>query len=339
MSSVGYPDYQRITQWLGAPLVQGTGVAVFPGPHVDGPLEAANFASIIVAVKAIGGNVTVTLRQTVPGGPASLELVETIIVPAGSTLFEAFVLFGAAVELDLTGSIAGTTVDYALYPSNTTTNAQVITNATINVQKNGVLIAAEPTLDFVDGLVGAWTITDDGPGTRVLITPPAPTWVKLSDTILGAPAASVDITGIPQTYAALKAIIQGRSTVAAVYEPLRCRFNNDTGNNYDAGVMENGGDLQTAAIAYAHMGDFTGGTAPAGVASAVEATIPNYAAAVFQKSMLVAGGMKRGLTAIDPFAVAAQSWWRNAAAINRLTFSPFSGNFDTGTRVTLYGIA
>lgn len=172
MSSVGYPDYQRITQWLGAPLLQGVGVGVFPGPHVDGPLEVANYASVIVALKAIGGNATVTIKQTVPGGPGSLVLTETIIVPAGATVFESFVLFGQAVELDITGSIAGTTVDYALYGSNTTTNAQVITSATINIQRNDILVAAEPTLDFQDDPGFPWSVIDDGPGTRVKIKPP-----------------------------------------------------------------------------------------------------------------------------------------------------------------------
>lgn len=171
MSSVGYPDYQRITQWLGPPLLQGTGVVIGAGTHVDGPVEAANFASVIVAVKPTTGNVTVTIKQTIPGGPASLVLTETVIVPAGATLFEAFVLFGSAVELDLTGSIAGTSVDYALYGSNTTTNAQVITSATINIQKADVLVAAEPTLDFLESANILLAIVDDAPGTRVKITP------------------------------------------------------------------------------------------------------------------------------------------------------------------------
>lgn len=172
MSSVGYPDYQRITQWLGAPIVQGTGTAIGAGTHVGGPFEVANYASVILAIKPTGGPVTVTLKQTVPGGPASLLLTESVVVPAGATLFEAFVLFGQAVELDITGTIVGTTVDYALYGSNTTTNAQVITQATINVQKNDALVSAEPTLDFEDAGANTWSIVDDAPNTRVKITPP-----------------------------------------------------------------------------------------------------------------------------------------------------------------------
>jgi hypothetical protein len=173
MSSVGYPDYQRITQWLGAPLVQATGLVIGIGTHVDGPIEVANYASVIVAIKPTGGPVTVTLKQTVPAGPVSLVLTESIIVPAGATLFEAFVLFGQAVELDLTGTVGGTAVDYALYGSNTTTNAQVLTNATINIQHNDVLVAAEPTIDLEDDPGFPWSVVDDGPGTRVKVTPPA----------------------------------------------------------------------------------------------------------------------------------------------------------------------
>lgn len=171
-SAQGFPDWQRITQWLGPPIAQNTGLVIGAALHTDGPFQVSNFASVIVSLKAAVGNVTVTIKQTVPAGPASLVLTETVIVPAGATLFEAFVLFGGAVELDLTGSVAGTSVDYALYGSNTTTNAQVITNATINVQHNEVLVAAEGTLDFVDAGAFVWGVADDAVNTRVKVTPP-----------------------------------------------------------------------------------------------------------------------------------------------------------------------
>jgi hypothetical protein len=108
----------------------------------------------------------------VQGGPASLVLSQTVLVPAGATLFEAFVLFGSAVELDLQGSTAGETVDYALYPSNTTTNAQAITTTTVDVQHNDVRVAGEPALDFEDAGGFVWTIADDAANSRVKITPP-----------------------------------------------------------------------------------------------------------------------------------------------------------------------
>jgi hypothetical protein len=42
----------------------------------------------------------------------------------------------------------------------------------VNLQKNGVLIGTEPTLDFVDAGANAWTMSDDVANTRVLVAPP-----------------------------------------------------------------------------------------------------------------------------------------------------------------------
>jgi hypothetical protein len=173
--SSGYPDGQKITQWIGAAIAEAQALALGAGAHTDGPFVLGSWASIIVSLKPTGGPVTVTITQQVAGAPASLALVESVIVPAGAVLFEAFVLFGDTVSVTFQGSAGGTLLDYAITPSNTTTNAQVLTNATIGVQHNDVLIAAEPTLDFVDGPTGlVQTIVDDGPGTRVKVTPTVP---------------------------------------------------------------------------------------------------------------------------------------------------------------------
>lgn len=170
--STGYPDGQKITQWLGAPIQKATAAAIGAGQIVIGPSRLSSWASLIVALKPTGGQVTVTVAQTIDGGPAGLVLQSQVVVAAGATLFEAFVLFGTSVTVTLQGAVGGTTVDYAIIPSNTTTNAQVLTNATINVQKNEVLVAAEPTLDFVDAGANVWTVTDDATNTRVKVTPP-----------------------------------------------------------------------------------------------------------------------------------------------------------------------
>lgn len=169
--SIGFPDGQRITQWLGSPVVKATAAAIGNVLHTDGPFNLASWASIVVAIKPTGGQVTVTVRQRVTGGAVTLELPQTFIVNPGSVLFESIVLFGDEVYVDLTGSAPGVTVDYAVYPSNTTTNAQVLANATINLQHNDVLVAAEPTLDLEDARGLTWTIVDDAPGTRLKITP------------------------------------------------------------------------------------------------------------------------------------------------------------------------
>lgn len=41
----------------------------------------------------------------------------------------------------------------------------------VNIQKNGVLVGAEPIIDFEDGSLVTWAVVDDVPGTRIKITP------------------------------------------------------------------------------------------------------------------------------------------------------------------------
>lgn len=122
-SAGGFPDWQRITQWIGAPVVTGTGLALGAGAHDDGPFQLASWASAIVAIKPAGGPVVVTIKQAISGAPGTLELDTTFTVQAGAVLFESVVLQGNAVSLHLQGSVVGTTVDYALIPANTTINA------------------------------------------------------------------------------------------------------------------------------------------------------------------------------------------------------------------------
>lgn len=200
MSTIGFPDGQRITQWLGAPIVQAAARAIGNVLVEDGPFNLASWASVILAVKPTGGNVTATIRQKINGGPAGLELDETFVVPVGQTLFTSVVLFADTVYLDLTGSAPGVTVDYALYPANTTTNAQVLASANLNFQKNEVLVSAEPTLDVVDasGLL-AWTLTDDPTNTRVKLSA-----VKKASV---AAAYSTVATAIPNAAAGVQVIL------------------------------------------------------------------------------------------------------------------------------------
>lgn len=253
MSSIGFPDGQRITQWLGAPIVEAAGLVIGNVLHSDGPFSLASWASVIVAIKPTGGNVTVRVRQQISGGPPGLELDETFVIPAGATAFEAVVLFGDAVTLELTGSAPGVSVDYALYPSNSTTNAQVLTQATINVQHNDVLVAAEATLDFEDASGFAWGVVDDAPNTRVKITPPAivaPAMVLLEEQTLAVDAASVVFNGggggISQAYKHL--VLRGRyRNNPSANSWLLCRLNGITAVRYGGQLRLSHAVTQSAA--------------------------------------------------------------------------------------------
>src|SRR5438093_5515748 len=56
--------------------------------------------------------------------------------------------------------------------------------------------------------------------------------VLIADSTLGAAAASFDITSIPGSYKHLQIVASLRSTRVNNFDPVRIRFNNDSGTNY-----------------------------------------------------------------------------------------------------------
>jgi hypothetical protein len=347
VSAYGYTDGQAITGWLGVPLVDTTGLALGAGTHVDGPFSLTNFASIIVAIKPTGGPVTVKVKQAISGGPASLVLEEDLVVTAGETVFQAFVLFGDSVTVELDGSVGGTTVDYAVYPSNTTTNAQVIQAATINVQHNDALVGTEQTLDFEDASGFAWVITDDGPNQRVKIAPPVlvqPGMVELQDVLVGVGgAAAVNFTSIPTTYRHL--LLRWTacdSGAAGSLFSATLQLNGDTAANYD---FESGAFIGTGAgtLGFEAFGNTSGrigiypGSNGLAAVGGGELLIPAYADATFAKTWEARSASKSQVAASGMRWDAIAGFWRSAAAINAIKLLAGTA-FVQGSRFTLYGL-
>lgn len=173
MSSVagGFPDWQRITQWFGSPLDQATAFALGAGAKTVGPLDVRNFASIVVCVRPVGGNVTVTVQQIVPAGPANLVVSSSFTVNAGNVVFESFVLLAGAASITFQGTAGGETLDYAVVPSNVNTNAAISQVTQLGFQHNAVVVANETAIDFEDADGIAWTLTDDPGNNRVKVSP------------------------------------------------------------------------------------------------------------------------------------------------------------------------
>ena len=167
--------------------------------------------------------------------------------------------------------------------------------------------------------------------------------VQLSDTLLGASAASVDITSIPAHWTHLRLVAYARGDTAAANVSLLCRFNGDTGNNYDAILASNShsATLLTAeglAQASMRLGDIAGSTAPASAFDGWEIVIPEYAGTTGHKTARANGALKGNTTTGNLFVEIGAGWWRSTAAINRITLFPGAGNFVAGTRVSLYGM-
>lgn len=348
MSAYGYADGQAITGWLGVPLVDTTGLALGAGSHTDGPFIVTNFASVIVAIKATGGPVTLKVKQAISGGPASLVLEEDLVVTAGETVFQSFVLFGDSVSVELDGSVGGTTVDYAVVPSNTTTNAQVIQAATINVQHNDALVGTEQTLDFEDGNGLTWVIADDGPNQRVKITPSGLALVPIGDVVVGAGgAATIDFSSIPQAYKHLLLELSLRSNAGPAADFILGHFNADVGAVYDnmgiafSGAGGIGPFVDEALSARLIFGLCPAGGSAAGAFGSSRVEIPDYADAAIAKTHHYSGWHIEGARAIGNARYIVGGGDYNpgvGAGVNRITMLPNTGTlFVQSSRATLYG--
>lgn len=338
----GYPDWQKIQQWLGTPVVTNIGRAIPVAPITDGPFNLASWASVVVAIKPTGGNVTVTVNQAIQGAPASLVDQGQVVAPAGQVTFASFVLFGDAVSLTLQGAGAGVTADYTLYPSNTTTNAKLLASAVTAYQKNGVLVASESVLDLIEGVGVRLTLADDPTNTRMHVTIAAPAIADVA--ISSGTVASIDIQNIPQTWAHLRAAIAARTDIAGSQDSLYVRMNaNATAVYYAEYIAAQGttapsaGELIGALAAY--LGTCNGGGAASGRPSAHEALIAypeetgDPVSYVFKSCAM--GGNVSGLGVV---VIGGGVYNVATAPVTRLTFVGNAGNFVSGTRVTLEGV-
>ncbi len=162
------------------------------------------------------------------------------------------------------------------------------------------------------------------------------------NTTLGAGAATIDITGIVNTYAHLLLIVQAKSDTAALSTTLSARFNGDTSLTYHSQRIRGSAAVTSAsenlAANLAVVGQIGAATAsPAiGVASLL---IPNYADGTVTKAWLGESFSATNNTTGTLYRDTSGGYWAaSTAAINRITLLPAAGNFAAGARVTLYAM-
>lgn len=162
------------------------------------------------------------------------------------------------------------------------------------------------------------------------------------DSTLGASAASIDVTGISATYANLMISVYVRGDVAATTTPLLMRFNGDSGANYDfqqlIGSTATASASETFASTSMQVGYCPGSTATANVFSGAEVFIPHYAGSSNNKSALSLSGLKFSAVSGGMNVIIIGCNWRSNAAINQITFLPTTGNFVSGSRVTVHAL-
>lgn len=242
----------------------------------------------------------------------------------------------------------------------TTGGAGIVTIATgAGSTGGGTLTVAEadgsPSVSSVTKLVAssAFTVTDDSSGQVTLALGASSStsaggggMTLIADVTSTAAVASLSpSTTIPGTYKHLLLYMQAASDQPTAHIACLIRFNGDTGANYDWQILQ-ADNNNSASATLSQSGAQTGGRiglAPgstvgtANGSGVVRIDIPNYATTTFNK-LAISNSREIKTTG---FAVVEDTGvhWRSAAAVTAVTLFPSSGNFVTGSRATLYGLA
>lgn len=155
--------------------------------------------------------------------------------------------------------------------------------------------------------------------------------------VLVAAAATIDFSGIPQTFNHLLLKVMGATTRASNADICALQINGDAGANYEwdgwsvAAAVAPANDQQAGQTFVRTQ--FAGGLNGAfpGVA---EFEIPAYTLTAFDKAIHMKGGMANGANSSLSAGVGT---WHNTVAVNRLTLSN-QAQFAIGTAAFLYGV-
>lgn len=165
----------------------------------------------------------------------------------------------------------------------------------------------------------------------------------ISDTTLGVAQATIDVSGLPTTYAHLMLVIQGRGDPAASTVNALLRLNNDSGaNQYTYGVLNSTGSTASAtdnASATSFLaGVIAAGTAAANLSGSALVWLPHYNSTTFIKRVQAYYSTQWGTGSGNLNHGLINGFWNSTAAVNRVTLLASSGSFVAGTRLTIYAL-
>jgi len=173
----------------------------------------------------------------------------------------------------------------------------------------------------------------------------ANTYTLIASSTVGAGgAANIQFTSIPSTYTDLKVVISSRNADTA--EGAFCRFNSDSGTNYEWIQLKGTGSSAVSNKAVTFGSPYTTGvywrstisTQTASTFANTELYIPNYNDSSAYQSVSVDSVTENNATAAEAALIAGI--WKNNAAITSITFvTEGGGNFVQYTTAYLYGIS
>lgn len=163
--------------------------------------------------------------------------------------------------------------------------------------------------------------------------------VVLADVVLSASAGVIEFDNINQEFQHLELIAVVRSDAAAGITGSILRFNGDSSGSYDNQVMDGSG---TTVNANQGFGD-SGITSAILVPSSGGATlfggsrlwIPDYRDTGKDQNVAAYSVAKVGTASGDMFVRSGAGFWRNGAAITKISLHSSPGSFVAGSRLTL----
>jgi hypothetical protein len=226
-----------------------------------------------------------------------------------------------------------TTPAYAQVKDSDLATTDITTN-NVSTSKHGFMLKLPGGTTNFFREDGTWQPASGGGGGGAM--------TQLADATLAVAAATIDLTSISGSYNHLWLICFLRGTTSATAIATSLRVNNDSGSNYDyqyqLGTNTTSAANRANGTAQILFGDAPAATAPANVFSYATMLVPNYASSSYNKTAQIETNGKFGTGAGDQEIVSISGNWRSTAAITRLTIIPSSGNWDIGSRATLYGL-
>ena len=155
---------------------------------------------------------------------------------------------------------------------------------------------------------------------------------------LGADAASIEFTSIPQDGTDLVVLVSARSTRAGeTNDPLQISFNSSSANQSSRTLRGSGSAASSFSTAPAYLAQVPAATATADTFGNVQIYIPNYTSTI-AKSFSSDGVGENNATAA--FQLITAGLWNPSpnVAITSLAISMENGNLTTGSTVSLYKV-
>lgn len=165
----------------------------------------------------------------------------------------------------------------------------------------------------------------------------AATYEPIASQTLGSAAASITFNSIAASWTDLRIVLVG--TNSALYAGANLRFNSDSGTNYSTTILygtgSSAGSYRVSNASQVDLFSSFGGNTTMPQMSTVD--IFSYAGSTY-KTFLWNNANNQTVTGGSGTISPSVGLWRSSSAITSISITASTGNWNTGTSVTLWGI-